>query len=213
MSQDPVTGGQARISDSTVRRLSGYYRILAEMIEGKETTVSSYGLARRAGVTPAQVRKDLSFFGHFGKRGTGYDVRSLFNEIQSILGLDRRWKVCLVGAGNLAHALFAYKEFAREGFEIEAVLDNDPEKIGQEWDRLLIEPVEDLARVVKERKVEIGLITTPASAAQEVANLFVAAGVHGILNFAPRKLFVPAHINLRNVNLAIELESLTFALK
>jgi len=204
---------QVRISDSTVRRLSGYYRILVELHEAKETTVSSYGLAQRAGVTPAQVRKDLSFFGHFGKRGTGYDVRSLLGEIQGILGLDRRWKVCLVGAGNLAHALFAYKEFAREGFEIQAVLDNDPAKIGQEWGAVRVEPVQDLARVVKERGVEIGIITTPASAAQEVANLFAAAGVHGILNFAPRKLFVPTHINLRNVNLAIELESLTFALK
>jgi len=211
VSQDPAA--EVRISDSTVRRLSGYYRILVELQETRETTVSSYGLARRAGVTPAQVRKDLSFFGHFGKRGTGYDVRSLVNEIQGILGLDRKWKVCLVGAGNLAHALFAYKEFAREGFEIEAVLDNDPAKIGQSWGGVRVQAVEHLARVVKERKVEIGIITTPASAAQETANLFVSAGVHGILNFAPRKLFVPDHIHLRNVNLAIELESLTFALK
>jgi redox-sensing transcriptional repressor len=202
-----------RISDSTVRRLSGYYRILGELREDGESTVSSYGLARRAGVTPAQVRKDLSFFGHFGKRGTGYDVGQLRSEIQSILGLDRRWQVCLVGAGNLAHALFAYKEFEREGFEIRAVLDNDPAKIGQKWSGLSVEPVEDLVQVVKERNVEIGIITTPASAAQQVAELFVTAGVEGILNFAPRKLFVPEHVNLRNVNLAIELESLSYALK
>jgi redox-sensing transcriptional repressor len=199
-----------RISDSTVRRLSGYYRILGELREDGESTVSSYGLARRAGVTPAQVRKDLSFFGHFGKRGTGYDVGQLRSEI---LGLDRRWQVCLVGAGNLAHALFAYKEFEREGFEIRAVLDNDPAKIGQKWSGLSVEPVEDLVQVVKERNVEIGIITTPASAAQQVAELFVTAGVEGILNFAPRKLFVPEHVNLRNVNLAIELESLSYALK
>jgi redox-sensing transcriptional repressor len=202
-----------RISDSTVRRLSGYYRILGDLRESGDPTISSYELARRAGVTPAQVRKDLSFFGHFGKRGTGYEVAQLWAEIKSILGLDRRWQVCLVGAGNLAHALFAYKEFEREGFEIRAVLDNDGEKIGQKWGNLAIEPVEDLEKVVKERDVEIGIITTPAVAAQEVADGFVAAGVEGILNFAPRKLFVAEHVNLRNVNLAIELESLSFALK
>jgi redox-sensing transcriptional repressor len=212
-----VTAGrpadEIRISDSTVRRLSGYYRILGELREGGETTVSSFGLARRAGVTPAQVRKDLSFFGHFGKRGTGYGVLQLQTEIRSILGLDREWRVCLVGAGNLAHALVAYKEFAREGFEIAAVFDNDPEKIGQAWNGLRVESVENFSRDAGERKIEIGIITTPASAAQETADLMVRSGLRGILNFAPRKLFVPDHVNLRNVNLAIELESLSFALK
>ena len=202
-----------RISDSTVRRLSGYYRILGELREGEPVTVSSYELARLAGVTPAQVRKDLSFFGHFGKRGTGYDVRELQGEIKSILGLDRRWNVCLVGAGNLAHALFEYKEFEREGFEIRAVLDNDPGKVGQKWGGLSVEPVENLGQIVEARNLEIGIITTPVAAAQEVAELLVKAGVEGILNFAPRKLFIPDNVNLRNVNLAIEFESLSFALK
>jgi redox-sensing transcriptional repressor len=210
-SREPLA--DPRISDSAVRRLSGYFRILGELEESGEVTVSSYGLAERAGVTPAQVRKDLSFFGQFGKRGTGYDICQLHARVQSILGLDRRWRICLVGAGNLAHALSAYKEFAREGFDIEAVLDNDPAKIGQRWGNLTIESVEGLARVVAERKLDIGVITTPASAAQEVADRFVKAGVSGILNFAPRELFVPESINLRNVNLAIELECLSFALK
>jgi redox-sensing transcriptional repressor len=204
---------EVRISDSTVRRLSGYYRILGELAGKGESTVSSYGLAQRAGVTPAQVRKDLSFFGHFGKRGTGYGVSPLRDEIKEILGLNQRWKVALVGAGNLAHALFAYKEFEREGFEIRSVLDNDPAKIGQAWGRLSVEPVERLAAIIAERKLDIGIITTPASAAQEVADKLVEAGVTGILNFAPCKLFVPKHVHLRNVNLAIELESLSFALK
>lgn len=206
----PVEG---RISDSTVRRLSGYYRILGELAGKGESTVSSYGLAQRAGVTPAQVRKDLSVFGHFGKRGTGYGVPQLRDEIKEILGLNQRWTVVLVGAGNLAHALFAYKEFEREGFEIRAVLDNDPAKIGQTWGGLSVEPVDRLAAIVAERKPDIGIVTTPAAAAQEVADMLVEAGVTGILNFAPRKLFVPKHVHLRNVNLAIELESLSFALK
>jgi redox-sensing transcriptional repressor len=211
------TAGQplhaVRVSESTVRRLSGYYRILGQLREEEEATVSSFGLARRAGVTPAQVRKDLSFFGHFGKRGTGYSVSQLEGEIRCILGLDRRWRVCLVGAGNLAHALFAYKEFEREGFETRALLDNDPNKIGRKWDALTVEPVERLGEVVKERGLEIGIITTPAEAAQEVVDLLIEAGIRGILNFASRKLFVPEQVNLRNVNLAIELESLSFALK
>jgi len=207
------TPEKVRISDSTVRRLSGYYRILGELKGEGEKTVSSFGLARRAGVTPAQVRKDLSFFGQFGKRGTGYGVASLEARIKSILGLDRRWRVGLVGAGNLAHALFAYREFEREGFEIRAVLDNDPAKIGQTWNRLRVEDVGRLPEVVRERELEMGIITTPAAAAQQVADALVGAGIRGILNFAPRKLFVPPQVNLRNVNLAIELESLSFALK
>ncbi len=204
---------EPRISDYAVRRISGYYRVLGELRGEGETTVSSYGLARRAGATPAQVRKDLSLFGHFGKRGTGYSVVKLQAEIRSILGLDRRWRVCLVGAGNLAHALVAYKEFAREGFEILAVFDNDPEKFGQAWNGLQVQPVEEFAGHVRNLDLQIGIITTPAAAAQEVADLMVRAGIPGILNFAPRKLFVPDEVRLRNVNLAIELESLSFALK
>jgi redox-sensing transcriptional repressor len=204
---------EIRVSDSTVRRLSAYYRVIGEFLERKETTVSSYDLARESGATPARVRKDLSTFGHFGKRGTGYDALSLFREIRSILGLDRKWKVGLVGAGNLAHALVAYKEFEREGFVIEAVFDNDPAKIGQLWGKLSVEPMERLTSLIRERNLAIGIIATPAAAAQEVAERLVGAGIQGILNFAPRKLTVPDHVNLRNVNLAIELEGLSFALK
>jgi redox-sensing transcriptional repressor len=204
---------ELRISDPTVRRLSGYYRILGELRAEGEETVSSYGLARRSGATPAQVRKDLSLFGHFGKRGTGYSVVQLEAEIRTILGLNRRWRVSLIGAGNLAHALFAYREFAEEGFEIVAVLDRDPAKIGQDWNGLPVRSVDDLEEVVREERIEIGIITTPAAAAPGVADRLVRAGVRGILNFAPRKLFVPGNVNLRNVNLAIELESLSYALK
>jgi redox-sensing transcriptional repressor len=204
---------ESRVSEPSVRRLSAYYRVLGALCGEGENTVSSYALARRAGVTPAQVRKDLSIFGHFGKRGTGYPVITLRQEIQSILGLDRSWRMALAGAGNLAHALFAYKEFPAEGFHIHALFDSDPAKIGQTWNGLVVESVERLVPVVRETSVEIGLITTPAAAAQDVCDLFVRGGVRGILNFAPRKLFVPEGVSLRNVNLAIELESLSFALK
>jgi redox-sensing transcriptional repressor len=210
---ETVPSDEGRISDSTVRRLSGYYRILEEVKREGESTISSFGLAKRAGITPAQVRKDLSLFGHFGKRGTGYHVQPLRDEIRAILGLDRGWRVGLVGAGNLAHALHAYKRFADEGFVIVAIFDNDPRKIGQMWNGLAIKPAEEMRVSVKENAIEIGVITTPAAAAQEVAHQLVEGGVRGILNFAPRKLFVPENIQLRNVNLAIELESLSFALK
>jgi redox-sensing transcriptional repressor len=204
---------ELRISDPTVRRLSGYYRILGDLRAAGEETVSSYGLARRAGATPAQVRKDLSLFGHFGKRGTGYSVVQLEAEIRAILGLNRSWRVGLVGAGNLGHALAAYREFPREGFEILAVFDSDPAKIGQNWNGMRVRSIDDLGAVVREERIEIGIITTPASSAADVADRLVRAGVRGILNFAPKKLFVPDHVNLRNVNLAIELESISYALK
>jgi redox-sensing transcriptional repressor len=203
----------SRISDSTVRRLSGYYRALGEMVEEGRETVSSFELAQRSGVTPAQVRKDLSFFGHFGKRGTGYRPKPLHDEIRAILGLNRRWKVVLMGAGNLAHALSSYREFRRQGFEIVALFDNSPDKIGQEWDGMTVHPVSRFLELASRMKFDMGVITTPASAAQEAADLMVKAGIAGILNFAPRKLVVPDGVSLRNVNMAIELESLSFALK
>lgn len=196
-----------------MRRLSGYYRVLREMAEEDRETVSSYEMAHRSGATAAQVRKDLSFFGHFGKRGTGYPVRMLMEELRVILGLNRRWKVVLVGAGNLAHALSSYREFRRQGFEILALFDNDEQKIGQVWNDLRVEPMSRFLDRCREEAFDLGVITTPATAAQEVADLMIRAGITGILNFAPRKLTVPENVNLRNVNMAIELESLSFALK
>lgn len=201
-----------KISDSSVRRLSGYFRALGEMATEGVETVSSYGLARRTGVTPAQVRKDLSIFGHFGKRGMGYRVAPLRDELRSILGLNRRWKVVVVGAGNLAQALTSYREFRRQGFEIVAIFDTDPKKVGQEWDGI---PVLPMARFLEEARAhhfDVGVITTPAAAAQDVADLMVKAGVGGILNFAPQALRVPPEVSVRHVNMAIEFESLSFAL-
>jgi redox-sensing transcriptional repressor len=202
-----------KISESTVRRLSAYFRALSDLLAEGRVTTSSYDIAQRAGVTSAQLRKDLSFFGHFGKRGTGYRVEALHEEIRAILGLNRRWRVAVVGAGNLAHALSEYREFRRQGFEIVAVFDVDPGKIGQEWDGVRVEPLTRFDAVARERGVDMGVITTPAAAAQEVADLMVAAGVRGILNFASVKLQVPATVSLRHVDMAIELESLSFALK
>jgi redox-sensing transcriptional repressor len=200
------------ISDSTVRRLSNYLRVLDELDREAEGLVSSQRLADMSGVTPAQVRKDLSYFGSFGRRGLGYSVAHLKGEVRAILGLDRRWRVALVGAGNIGSALFAYKEFARQGFDIVAVFDDSPERIGQALGELVIQPMAVFERTCRERAVEIGVIATPARDAQQIADLMARVGLRGILNFAPRKLFVPPSVALRTVNMAIELESLSFAL-
>jgi len=200
------------ISDSTVRRLSNYLRVLDEIESTGEDMVSSHGLASKTGVTPAQVRKDLSYFGSFGRRGLGYSVQALKTELKAILGLNKRWRVALVGAGNIGSALFAYKEFGRQGFDIVAVFDNAPDRIGERLADLVIEPVTEFAAVCRDRGVEIGVIATPPRFAQEIADRMVEAGLRGILNFAPRKLFVPRTVALRSVNMAIELESLSFAL-
>jgi len=201
-----------KISDSAVRRLSHYLRFLEDTEAAGKRTVSSEDLAERGGITSAQVRKDLSHFGSFGKRGTGYPVALLREQIMEILGLGRTWRVALVGAGKLGAALFHYAGFRRQGFEIVAVLDRDPAKVGRRWADVAIEDVGELARVVKKQGVELAIVTTPADAAQEVVDALAAAGVEAILNFAPRKLSVPVGVTLRDVNLAMELESLTFAL-
>jgi len=163
-------------------------------------------------MTPAQVRKDLSHFGSFGKRGLGYPVSELRERVTEILGLGRRWRVGLVGAGKLGAALFFYDGFRGQGFDVVGVFDNDTGKIGQRWGRLVVEDIESMDRVVRATRIEMGIIVTPALSAQPVADLLIAAGVEAILNFAPTRLRVPPEITLRNVNLEIEVESLAFAL-
>jgi redox-sensing transcriptional repressor len=200
----------ARISESTVRRLSHYYRVLEEVEAEGGRLISSHRLAEREGITSAQVRKDLSTFGSFGRRGLGYSVAHLREEIRSILGLDRRWRVGVVGTGNIGTALLAYRGFARQGFDVVAAFDR--ERVGQRLGDLVIHDVSQLPALAPELRLDMGVIATPVRAAQEVADLLVKAGVRGILNFAPRKLFVPAVVTLRNVDMTVELESLSFAL-
>ena len=180
--------------------------------EGRRT-ISSQGLAHESGVTSAQVRKDLSYFGNFGKRGLGYGVARLRKEIRLILGLNRRWKVALVGAGNIGSALYAYKEFRRQGFDIVAVFDVSTDRVGQRWRDLAIRHLDDLAAEAARLEIEIGVIAVPARAAQAVADRLIDAGMRGILNFAHRRIQIPPDVALRTVNLSIELESLAFAIR
>jgi len=201
-----------RISESTIHRLSLYYRTLVGLQRERHITVSSRELAKRNKFTPAQVRKDLSFFGSFGTRGLGYPVSELKDKIASILGLNKTWNVALVGVGNVGSALVSYKEFSRQGFIIKKVFDNDQRKIGKNHKGILVSDVRYLARELKEDKIEIVIIAVPASEAQKVVAEVVSAGVHTILNFAPTNLKVPGNVVLRTVNMAMELEHLSFAL-
>src|SRR5262245_58923685 len=174
----------SKIPEMTVRRLSIYSRCLAQLDEDGVKTVSSQELAERFHLNSAQVRKDLAYFGEFGIRGIGYYVANLRAELQRLLGLDRAWRVVLVGFGNLGSALYHYRGFARQGFHIAAIVDDDPAKSGRIVDELPILPSSDLPRVVKQQSIQIGVIAVPAEAAQAVAERLVAAGVRAILNFA-----------------------------
>lgn len=201
-----------KISESTIRRLSKYYRSLEHLIEKKVDTVSSEQLAEIDGITSAQVRKDLSFFGTFGKRGLGYNTRSLKNQIGEILGLQQEWRVAIVGAGNIGRALANYGEFKKQGFRICLIMDSAPEKIGGKIDGLPIEDTARLGELVKANKIDIAIIAIPANAAQKMADDLVKSGVRAILNFAPISLKVPPKVLVKNENTAIEIESLSYFL-
>lgn len=198
-----------RISGSTVRRLSHYYRVLDEVAAEGGLVISSQLLADREGITSAQVRKDLSYFGSFGRRGLGYNVEHLRVHIRAILGLDRRWRLVVVGAGHVGSALLAYRGFGEQGLDIVAVYDADAGRIGQKLGDLVVRDVAELGQGVE---FDMGVIATPVRAAQEVADALVAAGARALLNFAPRKLRVPGHVTLRAVDMTMEFESLSFAL-
>jgi redox-sensing transcriptional repressor len=197
------------LPEATIARLPEYLRALHNLDDGSDT-ISSEGLAAAAGVNSAKLRKDLSHLGSYGTRGVGYDVGLLIEQIEYILGLDQRRAVCLVGVGNLGHALAGYDGFASRGFRIVALFDADPAKVGERINGMTVRHIDELRRVAVEEAIAIGVIATPASAAQAVADELVAAGVTSILNFAPCVLSVPANVDVRKVDLAIELQILSF---
>jgi len=201
-----------RIPEMTVRRLSVYTRCLLQLEEDGVKTISSQELAERFSLNSAQVRKDLAYFGEFGVRGIGYYVSGLKAELQRILGLDREWQVALVGFGNLGSALFHYKGFARQGFRISAIFDDDPGKAGKLADGVPILPMRDLARETKSRNLQIAIVAVPAESAQPVTEKLVAAGIKAILNFAPGRIRAPKDVRFKSVDLSIELETLSFYL-
>ena len=200
----------ASIPEATVARLPLYLRALHVLAEGGRQTVSSEALATAAGVNSAKLRKDLSHLGSYGTRGVGYDVATLVHEISIELGLTQHWAVVLVGVGNLGRALAGYGGFATRGLSIAALLDADPGRVGERIGGLAVRHIDDLDEVVRATAVSIGVIATPADAAQDVCDRLVAAGVTSILNFAPAVLAVPGHVDLRKVDLSIELQILSF---
>jgi len=201
-----------RISDSTVRRVSLYLRMLRDLRAQGVTVVSSRELAERTGATSAQVRKDLSLFGSFGKRGRGYEVDALAATLEDILGLSRKWRVALVGVGKIGAALLGYQDLARRGFQLVAAFDVEPRKVGRDVFGVTVSPLDELERVVRARGVEIAIVATPPEAAADVARRLADAGVGAILNFAPTELQEIERVPVRTVDVVLELEGLSYLL-
>ena len=191
-------------------RLPIYLRALVDIAEGGAGTISSESLAEAAGGNSAKVRKDLSHLGSYGTRGVGYDVAYLIHQVRRELGLTQHWPIVIVGVGNLGHALANYRGFAQRGFRVAGLVDADPAKVGEEVGDLTVRHLDELAAVVREHDIAMGVICTPASEAQSVADTLVAVGVRSILNFAPAVLSVPPGVSVRKVDLAIELQILAY---
>lgn len=199
-----------KIPEATVMRLSVYSRYLHQLMDEAVETISSGEIALGVGVSSAQVRKDLAYFGEFGTRGVGYKVEELYGHLMKILGLDRRWNIIIIGAGKLGSALALYNGFFDRGFNIKAILDLDKKKIGTKLGLVEVESLKVMEERVREHHISIGVVTVPAPVAQDVTDMLVSSGVKSILNFSPRVLKVPNDIILRNVDLSVHLEVLSF---
>ncbi|WP_152393918.1 redox-sensing transcriptional repressor Rex [Paenibacillus guangzhouensis] len=201
-----------KISEAVVRRLPIYLRYLSELQQREVLTVSSQDLGLKLDLNPAQIRKDLAYFGEFGRKGIGYDVAYLIQKIRQILKLNQQINVALVGAGNLGQALSNYNTYLKDNMKIVAVFDAYQPKIGTKINNIVVQPMEDLEATVREHNVRIGIITVPALEAQNVANAFVNAGVEAILNFAPVILKVPQHVRVHTADFTTDLLSLAYYL-
>ncbi len=205
-----MAGTRRRIPEATVARLPVYLRILSERFDGGVTSMSSEELADFAGLNAAKVRKDLSYLGSYGTRGVGYDVEFLVYQIRRELGLTHDWPVVIVGAGNLGQALAGYNGFGDRGFPVGGIVDIDPAKVGSVVGGVRVRHLDELAQVVQSRGISIGVVATPGAAAQAAADALVAAGITSLLNFAPTVLNVPVGISVRKVDLAVELQILSY---
>lgn len=206
-----------KISESTIRRLSRYYRYLEQIEEKEVRVISSSQLAAKCLVNSNQLRKDLNFFGEFGTRGVGYHVKTLLSDIRRVLGLDKEWRIAVIGIGDLGSSLLAYNDFLRQNYKIVAAFDVDPPKVIGRVSEKLGKPVEvfhtnRIKQVAKEREIEIGLITTPPSEAQNVADMLVEAGVRGILNFTPAEIIVLEGYVIKDIFFTTVLDNLAYLL-
>jgi redox-sensing transcriptional repressor len=207
----PALEAEGAVPKAVVSRLSLYLRELQHLLRDGHQTTSSSHLGNLLGFTDAQVRKDLAYFGHFGYPGIGYRCQELIDAIRRIMGTDRQWPVAMVGVGNLGRALLGYKGFGKQNFHIAAAFDVDPNTIGSSIEGVRVYHLEKLAEVVREQHIKLGMIVVPAAAAQTVADKLVTAGVEGIVNFAPVTIALPPTVTLVGVDLAMELEQLSFA--
>ena len=210
-SQSPDVASDASVPKVVVSRLSLYLRELQRLVASGQQTISSGQLGTLLGFSDAQVRKDLGLFGQFGYPGVGYRCDELIRAMRDILGTQHPWTVAMVGVGNLGQALLGYRGFGRQNFTIAAAFDADPAKVGRTIQGITIQPLTELAGTVHDKKIRLGMIVVPAERAQEAADMLVASGVEGIVNFAPVTLALPPHVEVVGVDLAIELEQLTFA--
>jgi len=201
------------IPEVVINRLPVYARALAELAARGETVVSSQALGELLDVTPAQIRKDLSYFGRFGKQGRGYNVASLLNKLREILGIDRQWRLCLVGVGRLGQAIAEYGGFGPQGFEIVAAFDASPDVVGRQVGGVTIHDIEELDTFLRHARVDIGIVAVPASAAQGVVDKLVEAGIRAILNYAPITAHVPRDVSIRHIDPVLAMQSMTFYIK
>ena len=210
MSKHEERSPDSKLSRASVGRFSLYLRHLDRLQRDSVLTVSSSQLGEALGITDAQVRKDLAYLGNLGQPGIGYSVGELIHALKSRLGVDRAWRAVVVGVGNLARALLRYRGFEQQGFRFVGLFDADPAKVGQTIDDLEVLPMSRMSAAIAAERAELGVVAVPAPAAQEVCDALVAAGVKGILNFAPTVLRAPSGVSLVNVDLAVQLEQLAF---
>ena len=202
------------IPSITINRLSIYHRCLEKILETEKELkiIPSFKITEMTGINSAQIRKDLAYFGEFGKRGLGYPLIDLNRELKKILGLDKEWSIIIAGAGNLGEALVKYNGFQKKGFVIKGIFDNNPSKIGKKLGHIFIYDIKEIEKFILAENINIGILVVPADSAQEVADKMVAGGIKAILNFAPVHIVLPPEIKIHNVDLSIEFEGLTYYL-
>ena len=204
---------RTEVPEVVVLRLPLYVRVLNQLIDQGTDVISSHQLGELLQMTPAQIRKDLSYFGRFGKQGRGYNIEFLLEELRQILGIDYGWKACLVGVGRLGRAIINYPGFSPEGFEIVAAFDSDPTQSGTMLGNISVQEMGEVPNTIKERDISIGVVAVPSAEAQGVINALVEHGIKGILNYAPVAPHVPSHIIMRNIDPVLSLQSMTFYMK
>ena len=213
MSTKEVKIKQSSVPEVVVLRLPLYARVLGQLSDQGIEVINSQRLGDLLQMTPAQIRKDLSYFGRFGKQGRGYRIESLLEELRSILGINYAWRACLVGVGRLGLAIINYPGFTPEGFEIVAAFDSDPEQVSSRLGNIYVQPMDEISTTLKEKNIDIGVVAVPSIQAQGVIDLLVEHGIKGILNYAPVAPVVPKHVIMRNIDPVLSLQSMTFYMK